>query len=84
MNVKVVNKYESLLDNIDVDIIKSISGVFTTEELISQFNNFFYNKMILDITAIKNYEDITTIQELSVNMDMSKVIILLILNIYQL
>ncbi len=77
MNVKVVNKYESLLDNIDVDIIKSISGVFTTEELISQFNNFFYNKMILDITAIKNYEDITTIQELSVNMDMSKVIILL-------
>ena len=54
MNVKVVNKYESLLNNVDVDIIKSISGVYTPEELISQFNNFFYNKMILDITAIKD------------------------------
>ncbi len=77
MNVKVVNKYESLLNNVDVDIIKSISGVYTPEELISQFNNFFYNKMILDITAIKDYENIAVIQELSVNMDMSKVIILL-------
>ena len=77
MNVKVVNKYESLLNNIDIDIIKSISGVFSPEELIAQFNNFFYNKMILDITAIKDYENIAVIQELSVNMDMSKVIILL-------
>ena len=77
MNVKVVNKYESLLNNVDVDIIKSVSGVFTPEDLISQFNNFFYNKMILDITAIENYENISTIQELSVNMDMSKVVILL-------
>ncbi len=77
MNVKVVNKYESLLNNIDIDIIKSISGVYTPEELIAQFNNFFYNKMILDITAIKDYENISVIQELSVNMDMSKVIILL-------
>lgn len=33
--------------------------------------------MIIDITAIKDYQDITKIQELSVNMDMSKVILLL-------
>ena len=77
MNVKVVNKYESLLNNIDIDIIKSVSGVFSPEELVAQFNNFFYNKMILDITAIDNYENISTIQELSVNMDMSKVVLLL-------
>ncbi len=77
MNVKVVNRYESLLNNIDVDIIKSVSGVFTPSDLLAQFNNFFYNKMILDITAIENYENITTMQELSVNMDMSKVVILL-------
>ena len=31
--------------------------------------NFFYNKMILDITAIKDYQSITTIQELSVCFD---------------
>ena len=77
MNVKVVNKYESLINNLDIDIIKSVSGVFTPEELLAQFNNFFYNKMILDITAISDYENIKTMQELSVNMDMSKVILLL-------
>ncbi len=77
MNVKIVNKYASLLANLDLDFIKSVEGEFTPEEIIMQFQNFFFNKMILDITAIKNYEDITKIQELSVNMDMSKVILLL-------
>lgn len=77
MNVKIVNKYASLLANLDLDFIKSVEGSFTPEEIIMQFQNFFFNKMILDITAIKNYEDITKIQELSVNMDMSKVILLL-------
>ncbi len=77
MNVKIANKYASLLANVDIDFIKSIEGEFTPEEIIMQFGNFFYNKMILDITAIKGYQDITKIQELSVNMDMSKVILLL-------
>ena len=77
MNVKITNKYSALLANLDIDFIKSVEGVFTPEEIIMQFNNFFYNKMILDITAIKDYQDITKIQELSVNMDMSKVILLL-------
>lgn len=77
MNVKIVNKYASLLVNLDVDFIKSIEGEFTPEDIVMQFSNFFYNKMIIDITAIKGYQDITKIQELSVNMDMSKVVILL-------
>ena len=77
MNVKVVNKYASLLNELDIDFIKSVEGEFTPEEIVMQFANFFFNKMILDITAVKNYEDITKIQELSVNMDMSKVILLL-------
>ena len=77
MNVKIVNKYATLLVNLDVDFIKSIQGEFTPDDIIAQFSNFFYNKMIIDITAIKGYQDITKIQELSVNMDMSKIILLL-------
>ena len=77
MNVKIANKYALLLANLDVDFIKSVEGEFTPEEIIMQFSNFFFNKMVLDITAIKDYQDITKIQELSVNMDMSKVILLL-------
>jgi len=77
MNVKIVNKYATLLANLDIDFIKSVEGEFTPEEIVMQFSNFFFNKMILDITSIKGYQDITKIQELSVNMDMSKVILLL-------
>ncbi len=77
MNVIVSNKYQSLLSSLNIDVIKSINGEFTVEELISQFQSFYFNKMIIDITAIKGYEDITVMQSLSVNFDMTKVILLL-------
>lgn len=77
MNVIVSNKYQTLLSNLNIDVIKNINGVFTVEDLSVQFRNFFYNKMILDITALDNYEDINTIQRLSVALDMNKVILLL-------
>jgi len=77
VNVIVSNKYQSLLANLNVDIIKSINGEFEVEDLVNQFTNFYYNKMILDITALRNYQDITTIQNLSVSMDVSNIIILL-------
>lgn len=77
MNVIVSNKYQSLLATLDIDIIKNINGEFEVEDLVNQFTNFYYNKMILDITALKNYQDIATLQNLSVSMDVSNIIILL-------
>ena len=41
------------------------------------FENFFYEKMILDITAVKDYDDFKNIQSLSINLDTSKLIVLL-------
>ncbi|MBR4693495.1 MAG: hypothetical protein IKP07_01675 [Bacilli bacterium] len=77
MNVIVSNKYAAMLSNLNIDLIKSIQGEFQVDDLIAQFDNFFFNKMILDITAIVNYQDITQIQRLSFGMDMSKIILLL-------
>ncbi len=77
MNVIVSNKYQSLLASLNIDVIKSINGEFSVDDLISNFSNFYYNKMIIDITAIKGYEDIKVMQNLSMNFDMSKVILLL-------
>lgn len=77
MNVIVSNKFQAMLASLDIDLIKSLNGEFEPEELASQFNNFFFNKMILDITAIKDYKNINVIQELSVCMDMNKIILLL-------
>lgn len=77
MNVIVSNKYQAMLQNLDIDVIKSLHGEFEVEELVANFKNFFFQRMILDITAIKNYKDIRTLQKLSVSLDMDKVILLL-------
>ena len=77
MNVIVSNKYQNMLATLDIDVIKSINGEFEAEELASIFTNFYFNKMIIDITAIKGYQNIKNIQKLSVNFDPSKLILLL-------
>ena len=58
MNVIVSNLNADKFINLNVDVIKSISGEFTAEEIVQTFSNFFFNKMFLDITAIQNYTDI--------------------------
>lgn len=79
MNVIVSNRYAAMLSDLSnkIDLIKSIQGEFQVDDLIAQFENFFFNKMILDITAIANYQDISQIQRLSFGMDMSKIILFL-------
>lgn len=76
MNAIVSNKNKGLLDSLDVDVIKSINGEFTAEEIIQTFTNFFFNRMFLDITAIKDYNNIANIQKISMNMDVNKIIFL--------
>jgi len=49
MNVIISNKYQSLLATLDVDIIKSIQGVFSVDEIVVTFSNFYYNKMFIII-----------------------------------
>ena len=75
MNVIIANKYQSMLQSLNIDIIKTMYGEFDVEEIIRTFKNFFFQRMILDITAIKDYKDISKLQQLSVELDMSKVIL---------
>ena len=77
MNVIVSNKNQAMLENLGIDVIKEMNGEFDVEEIISTFQNFFYQRMILDITAIKNYTNITNLQKLSMSLDMEKMILLL-------
>ena len=77
MNVIIANKYQSMLQSLNIDVIKSLNGEFEVEEIISTFQNFYYQRMILDITAIKNYKDIKTLQKLSIALDMDKIILVL-------
>ena len=79
MNVIVSNKYAAMLSSLStkIDLIKTVDGEFQVDDLIAQFDNFFFNKMVLDVTAISGYQDISQIQRLSFGMDMSKIVLLL-------
>ena len=64
MNVIVSNKYTEVLKTLDIEIIKSLEGEHGIDEIISIFDNFFFSRMILDITSIKNYKDISNLSYL--------------------
>ena len=77
MDTVISNKYSSVLNELDIEVSKKLEGEYTVDEIIPQFKNFFFNKMFLDITAIKDYKDLTNLQKLSMSIDMDKVILLL-------
>jgi len=76
MNVIVLNEKKEL-NNLNIDIIKNVDGVYSVEELIGMFTNFFFNKMILDITAVKDYTDYSNLKKLFQTVDGNKVIVYL-------
>ncbi len=77
MNVIISNERQTELSNLDIEIIKSIHGIFEADELIQMFSNFFFGRMILDLTALKNYQDVRNLQKLSMSLDVEKIIVLL-------
>jgi hypothetical protein len=77
MNVIIVNKAVDIINSVNVDIIKKLEGEHEVDEIISTFKNFYFQRMIIDITALKNYKDIKTLQKLSISLDMDKIILIL-------
>ncbi len=77
MNVLVVNQQESVLSSLNVEIIKTLRGTFSADEIISTFTNFFFARMIIDITALQNSEDVVTYQKLSIGLPIDKIILLI-------
>lgn len=77
MNVMVYNKYKELLMSLNIEVMKSMEGVYNVDEIIDTFTNFYYDKMILDITAIRDYQNTDNLQKLAMNINMENVILLL-------
>ena len=61
MNVIVSNRRRDVFSDLNVDVLKSINGEFSADEIIQSFSNFFFNRMFLDITAIAYAPLITSI-----------------------
>lgn len=77
MNVLVVNQQESVVSNLNVEIIKTLRGTFTADEVIITFSNFFFARMIIDITALQDFESVLTYQKISIGLPIDKIILLI-------
>jgi hypothetical protein len=77
MNVIVANEQQNELANLDIDIIKSITGSYDVSEIVDMFRSFFYSKMILDVTAMKQYTDLRNYERLIQGLGADKIIFLL-------
>lgn len=77
MIVIVANERKEELSNLGVDVIKEMKGEYPVDDIVTMFKNFYFNKMILDITAIKDYLNISNLQKLSMGLDVSKIVFLL-------
>ena len=77
MNILITNNNRQYLINFDYNILKEIQGEFDSKEIISMLQQISYNKVILDITAIKNYNNLQNIRELTTNIESDRIIIVL-------
>ena len=77
MNVIIANERQNELATLDIDIIKSMTGEFSSDEIIDTFKNFYFNKMIIDLTAIKDFMNISSLEKITSALDPNKIIFLL-------
>ena len=77
MNVIISNTQRESLSSLDIDVIKSIYGEYEASEIVEMFKNFFYNRMILDVSAIKNFYSIDSFQTIANGLDVDKIIFFL-------
>ena len=78
MNVIVSNEQQQKLAVlVDIDIIKNIQGTYSGYEIAEMFKDFFFEKLILDVTAMKDYNNIQSYQILARGLGADKIILFL-------
>ncbi len=77
MNLLIENLNSALLNKIDANVIKTLHGEFTKEDLANELSNLYFSKVIIDITAIKDYENFSSLFDFLNYFDKDRIIILL-------
>ena len=77
MNVIVSNKQKSIIDNANIDAIKDLNGLFSVDDIINKFKNYFFSKMILDATSVIDFTSDNVLNKLAHDIGSDRLIILL-------
>lgn len=57
MNIVIKNENRGIINNLSIDVVKTLDGEFTRDDLERELSLVNYNFVIVDLTAIKNYYD---------------------------
>jgi len=77
MNIIISNKYRDLLINSNVEIMKEVNGVFKISDLVNNFKNMYYKKIIIDATSLERFPKDDVLRELVRSFDADKLILFL-------
>ena len=77
MNVIVANKYTSLFNGSNIQIMKAVTGVYKVSEIVNYFKGMYYQKLIIDATALADFPKQEVLKELSLRFDTEKIILFL-------
>lgn len=77
LNVIIENERRDELSNLDIDVIKKTDGQFDAAEIISVFRTFYFDKMIIDVTAIKDFVNPDNLIKIGEALDPNKIILFL-------
>ena len=77
MNVIVSNKQKNIIDNANIDAIKDLNGLFSVDDIINKFKNYFFSKMILDATSVIDFTSDNVLNKLAHDIGSDRLIILL-------
>ena len=76
MNIVIANQYSELIKQLNISE-NIYTGLYDVNEVGNSMNKIQFDTLIIDVTAIKNYQYISTIKQLTNYIDASKIIILL-------
>jgi len=76
MNIILKNENNAILDDFKTDVIKTLTGEQSLEEVQDLLVNIYYNKIIIDITAIKDHKNVNNVINFLRAFDPLKIIII--------
>ena len=81
MNVVVANKYKETIKSLGIEITGILEGEYTAEYIAETYSNYYYDKLILDVTSIRDYANTETLfislKKIFTFLDPNKAVILL-------
>ena len=77
MNIVIENLNSSIIDSISIATIKKLTGSYDITTLFGEISSLNYEKAIIDITALNNYNDINNLKSLISFVKLDKLILVM-------